>query len=152
MAMKHYFLDDYNEKVPQILDLLASLLENYESEVAFIETLMRYLSTSKSCDKEWLKANLKQSFKEKGEQVMNSIADLWIEEGKKEGKIEGAIEEARTSVIDVLKLKYANISQSITTILQNIQDHNALRTLHREAVLAKNISEFQTRLNTYQRI
>jgi 2C-methyl-D-erythritol 2,4-cyclodiphosphate synthase len=75
---------------------------------------MRYLSTRKSCDKEWLKANLKQSFKEKGEQVMNSIADLWIEEGK----IEGEIEEARTSIIDVLKLKYANISQSITTTLQ----------------------------------
>jgi len=156
MAMKHYFLDDYNEKVPQILDLLASLLENYESEIAFIEALMRYLSTRKSCDKEWLKTNLKQSFKEKGEQVMSSIADEWIEEGKKEGKkegkIEGALEEARISVIDVLKLKYANISNSITSMLQNIQDHNALRTLHREAVLAKNISEFQTRLSAYQRI
>jgi hypothetical protein len=44
MALKHYFLDDYTEKVPQIFDLLASLLENYESEVAFIEALMRYLS------------------------------------------------------------------------------------------------------------
>ena len=80
--------------------------------------------------------------------VMNSIADLWIEEGKKEG----AIEEARTSIIDVLKLKYANISQSITTTLQNIQDHNELRILRREAVLAKNISEFQTRLNAYHHV
>jgi len=81
-------------------------------------------------------------------EIMNSIADLWIEEGKKEG----AIEEARVSVIDVLKLKYANISNSITSMLQDIKDHNALRTLHREAVLAKNISEFQTRLSSYQRI
>jgi flagellar biosynthesis/type III secretory pathway protein FliH len=117
---------------------------------------MRYLSTRKSYDKEWLKTNLNKSFKEKGEQVMNSIADLWIEEGKKEGLKEGlskgAIEEARTSVFDVLKLKYANISQSITTMLQNIQDHNALQTLRREAVLARNLSEFQTRLNAYQRI
>ncbi|ETR73623.1 MAG: transposase [Candidatus Magnetoglobus multicellularis str. Araruama] len=144
MAMKHYFLDDYNEKVPQILDLLASLLENYESEIAFIEALMRYLSTRKPCDKEWLKTNLNKLFKEKGEQVMNSIADIWIEEGR--------IEEARTSIIDVLKLKYANISQSITTMLQNIQDHNELRILRREAVLARNLSEFQTRLNAYQRV
>ncbi|ETR66235.1 MAG: hypothetical protein OMM_13068 [Candidatus Magnetoglobus multicellularis str. Araruama] len=73
-------------------------------------------------------------------------------EKREKREIEGAIEEARTSVIDVLKLKYANISQSITTMLQNIQDHNELRILRREAVLAKNLSEFQTRLNAYQRI
>jgi hypothetical protein len=35
---------------------------------------------------------------------------------------------------------------------KNIQDHNSLRTLHREAVLARNLSEFQTRLNAYQRV
>ncbi|ETR66236.1 MAG: hypothetical protein OMM_13069, partial [Candidatus Magnetoglobus multicellularis str. Araruama] len=58
-------LDDYTEKVPQIFDLLASLLENYESEVAFIEALMRYLSTSKSCDKEWLKTNLNNHLKKR---------------------------------------------------------------------------------------
>jgi len=32
MAMKHYFLDDYEQKIPEILNLLASLLDNYRFE------------------------------------------------------------------------------------------------------------------------
>jgi predicted transposase/invertase (TIGR01784 family) len=86
MAMKHFFMDDFETKVPELLCLLANLIEQIDSEIGFLEALLRYLSANKKHDKKWLQTNLKIAFKDKGGDIMTSIADIWIDEGKKEGE------------------------------------------------------------------
>jgi len=90
MAMKHFFMDDFEDKVPELLSLLAELIDNIDSEIDFLEVLLRYLSAKVKHDKKWLQSTLKQTFKNKGEKIMNSIADLWIEDGKKIGEKKAA--------------------------------------------------------------
>lgn len=86
MSMKHFFLDDFETKIPELLFLLADLIENIDSEIGFLEVLLRYLSANKKHSKKWLQRNLKCAFKDKGGDIMTSIADIWIEEGKREGE------------------------------------------------------------------
>jgi len=89
MAMKHFFMDDFEAKVPELLNLLADLVEQKDSDIGFLETLLRYLSTNRNYDEKWLKATFKRTFKEKGDKIMNTIADIWIEKGEKRGEKNG---------------------------------------------------------------
>ena len=77
---------------------------------------------------------------------MNAVSNIWIEEGKIEGKKEGLLEKAREMVIEALKVKYNNVSQSISTFIQTIKDENILRNLLREAILCNDMKDFQYRL------
>jgi len=86
MAMKHFFMDDFDTKVPELLNLLADLIKQKDSEIGFLEVLLRYLSTNRNYDSNWLKTTFKKTFKDKGEKIMNTIADLWIERGEKIGE------------------------------------------------------------------
>jgi len=89
-------------------------------------------------EKEWLKKQVVHVFKEKGEEVMN----YWIEEG-----IEiGILTEARRMLMEALKTKFNNVSNSIENIIQDIKDKNVLSNLHREAILSNNLNEFKLRL------
>lgn len=45
-------------------------------------------------------------------------------------------------VLEALKVKFKNISQAITVIIQDIKDRNVLRSLHRDAILANSLNEF----------
>jgi len=126
MAMKHFFMDDFEEKVPELLNLLADLIENIDSEIDFLEVLLRYLSTNKKYDKKWLQSTLKRTFKNKGEKIMNSIADLWIEDGKKIGeKIGEKKGEKKAAKKLIAKLMSKKFNININRIMPRL---NPLRT------------------------
>ncbi|ETR70843.1 MAG: hypothetical protein OMM_02935 [Candidatus Magnetoglobus multicellularis str. Araruama] len=86
MALKHFFMNDFETKVPDLLCLLADLIDQIDSEIGFLEVLLRYLSANKKYSKKWLQRNLEYAFKDKGGNVMTSIADIWIEEGIEKGE------------------------------------------------------------------
>ena len=143
MAMKHYFMDDFEEKIPKLLRLLSDLFEQIDSDIGFLEVFLRYISSNKKCEKEWLKKQVVHVFKEKGEEVMN----YWIEEGKEIGKEIGILEEARRMLIEALTIKFNNVSNVIENIIQDIKDRNVLSSLLRDAILSNNLNEFQLRLD-----
>jgi len=142
MIMKHYFMDDFKEKVPELLKILAELFEQIDTDIGFLEVFLRYISSNKKCDKEWLKKQVVHEFKEKGEEVMN----YWIEEGEKRGRELGILEEGRRMLMEALTIKFNNISSAVVNIIQDIKDRNVLSNLHREAILSNNLNEFQLRL------
>ena len=142
MIMKHYFMDDFEEKVPELLKLLADFFEQYDTDLGFLEVFLRYISSNKKCEKEWLKKEVIHVFKEKGEEFMN----YWIEEGKEIGIEIGILKEGRRMLMEALKTKFNNVSNAIENIIQDIKDRNVLSNLLREAILSRNLNEFQLRL------
>ena len=142
MAMKHYFMDDFEEKIPELLTLLADLFEQIDTDIGFLEVFLRYISSNKKCEKEWLKKQVVHVFKEKGEEIMN----YWIEEGKEIGKEVGILEEGRRMLMEALTIKFNNVSKAIENIIQDIKDRNVLSNLLREAILSNNLNEFELRL------
>ncbi|KPA17562.1 Transposase (putative), YhgA-like protein [Candidatus Magnetomorum sp. HK-1] len=148
MVMKHIFDKDFDEQILKIFTMLADFINQNNEGINFLEILLRYIGSNKHQNKEYLKATLKQAFKDKGDEIMKSFADIWIDEGRKEGRKEGLLEEAREMLLEALNVKFKNISQAIMILIKDIKDRNILRSLLRDAILAKNLNEFQHRLET----
>ncbi len=64
------------------------------------------------------------------------------QEGRMEGKQEGMQKALVQVILDILELRFYEIPQAICQKIQNIQDIDRLRSLHREAVLKQSIEEF----------
>jgi len=143
MAMKHYFMDDFGEKIPELLTLLADLFEQIDTDIGFLEVFLHYISSNKKCEKEWLKKQVVHVFKEIGEEIMN----YWIEEGKEIG----ILEEGRRMLIEALSIKFNNVSKAIENIIQDIKDRSVLSNLLRKAILSNNLNEFELRLEACQK-
>ena len=145
LVMKHYYSDQFDEIFSKILSLLAEHL-NEGTTIHFIATVTLYSSSHKLRGQKWLTSNIEnnyiKAFGEKGGNVMNSISNIWIEQGMKEGIKKGKIEV----LIETIKIKYNNISKPLTTFIQSIKDEEMLNNLHREAILCNNMSEFQHKL------
>ena len=137
----------------KFLSLFVNHIEQ-RSTIRFIATITLYSSSHKSRGQNWLTSNIEKyyikAFGNKGGEVMSTVSNIWIEQGKKEGrkegKKEGIIEKARDMVIDALKVKYKSVSQSLGSIIQSIKDEDILNNLLREVILCNNISEFQHKL------
>ncbi|KPA18660.1 transposase YhgA family protein [Candidatus Magnetomorum sp. HK-1] len=145
LVMKHYNSDQFDEIFSTILSLLAEHL-NEGTTIHFIATVTLYSSSHKLRGKKWLTSNIEnnyiKAFGEKGGNVMNTVGNIWIEQGIKKG----LIKKAREMVIEATKIKYNNASQPLTSILQSIKDEEILNNLFREVFLCNNISEFQHKL------
>ena len=149
LVMKHYHSDLFDEIFIHILSLFVNHIEQ-RSTIRFIATITLYSSSHKSRGQNWLTSNIEKyyikAFGNKGGEVMSTVSNIWIEQGKKEGRKEGIVENARHMVIDALKVKYKSVSQSLGTIIQSIKDEDILNNLHREVILCNNITEFQHKL------
>jgi hypothetical protein len=145
LVMKHYNSDQFDEIFSTMLSLLAEHL-NEVTTIHFIATVTLYSSSHQLRGKKWLTSNIEnnyiKAFGEKGGNVMNTVGNIWIEQGIKEG----LIKKAREMVLEATKIKYNNASQPLTSILQSIKDEEMLNNLHREVFLCNNISEFQHKL------
>ena len=112
------------------------------STINFISIVLLYSSSHKSRGQKWLTSTIENNFNKafgtKGGDIMEAVSNIWIEQGKKEG--------LREMVIEALKTKYNNVTQSISKIIQSIQDEDMLRNLLREVILCNNMPEFQLRL------
>jgi len=143
--MKHYHSDEFDDLLSQILSLLCDLVEDWTT-INFISIVLLYSSSHKTRGKKCLTSTIEKNFNKafgpKGGEVMEAVSNIWIEQGKKEG----LIENARKMVMEALKVKYKNVSQSISAFVQSIKDENILRNLLREVILCNDMDEFQHRL------
>jgi hypothetical protein len=101
LIMKYFFSDKLRHKLPEILALLADLIQQ-KTTIEFLSIVLEYIGTNQLCDEEFIKESLDKAFDNKGEQIMYSLTDTlinryalsdkWINQGKKEGKKEGKTE------------------------------------------------------------
>ena len=60
----------------------------------------------------------------------------------------GMLREVRELVIDALELKFGEVPEGLQTKLQEIQEREVLRKLHRQAILAPSMEEFRKSLQS----
>jgi hypothetical protein len=143
MAMKHFFMDDFETKVPELLNLLVDLIEQQDSEIGFLEVLLCYLSTNRNYDSNWLRTTLKRTFKNKGEKIMNTIADMWIEKGEKRGEKRG---EKIGEKIGIKKIVARQLSKKFNMRLNRITPR--LNPLPADAIME--LGERLLSMNTFE--
>ncbi len=71
---------------------------------------------------------------DEGSEIMQTVADRWIEQG-----IEQGLQEA---ILDILSVRFEIVPQEIEAEVTAVNDADQLRYLHRQAILVKNLGEF----------
>ena len=135
---KHIFAEDLADRLPGILKLLKDLL-NKRSGLEYLETLLRYVASgSDQIREEEIECGIKEILREKGGDIMPTLAEQWIEQGIQQG----ILETSRTALIEVLEERFETVSQTLRNRLKAITDPDILKSLHKKALNAGSIEEF----------
>lgn len=69
-----------------------------------------------------------------------------IDRGLQQGLQQGAVQTAREGILDTLKLRFTRTPRSVSARLRKLDDPATLRSLHRKAVTAESLEEFEQAL------
>ena len=150
LLMKHIFAEDLADRLPGILELLKDLL-NKRSGLEYLETLLRYVASgSDQIREEEIERGLKEILREKGGDIMPTVAEQWIErgiqqgiqQGIRQGIQQGILETSRTALIEVLEERFETVSQTLRSRLRAITDPDVLKSLLKRALNAGSLEEF----------
>jgi len=69
-----------------------------------------------------------------------------IKRGIQQGIQQGAVQTAREDILEVLNLRFKGVPHSLSERIYQIEDPSVLRELHRKAITASSLEEFQAEM------
>jgi hypothetical protein len=78
---------------------------------------------------------------------VTTIERLAIQKGKREGLEEGLQQGLREGIINILQTRFDEEPESVISLLEEIEDTEALRDLNRQAVIVNSLAAFELLLN-----
>jgi hypothetical protein len=78
-------------------------------------------------------------FPDEGEKLMVSMAEKWIQEGKRQG----STEITRELVLEVLEARFGGVPASIVERIERTDDIDTLKELLREGATVESLERFQ---------
>jgi len=143
LVMKHIFSDDLPEVLVRVMELLAELSDKRRA-LDYIETIIRYvINASEAVSLKDLQKIIEQSYFQKKEGELMTIAEQLRMEGHQRGLQQGQLEDARDSILDNLEVRFGVTSQDIVKELKGIDEIAVLRQLRKKAVVVEGIEEFR---------
>ncbi|MBF0474598.1 MAG: hypothetical protein HQK59_02005 [Deltaproteobacteria bacterium] len=73
---------------------------------------------------------------------MPTVAEQFIEEGFKKGIHEGVLVNDREAVIEGIEIRFGKVPNEIAESISGLSDMGLLKSLHKQAIIAKNLDEF----------
>ena len=147
LVMKHIFSEDLPEVLVKVMELLAELSDKTRA-LEYIETIIRYVvNASEALSLKDLKKIIKESYFEKKEGELMTIAEQLRMEGHQSGLEKGHVEATRESVFDNLEVRFGVTPEDITQKLKSIDNLSVLRQLRKKAIVVKSLDEFREILN-----
>jgi hypothetical protein len=70
-----------------------------------------------------------------------------LEQGRQEGRQEGELQTLRTTIEEILKLRFGALPEEVSEYVNHLNDLNQLRHLQREAVLCPQLETFTEQLS-----
>ena len=160
LVLKHIFDNGLGGHLDEILQLASEVL-GQPSGMAMVMALLRYIGRSAvRIDKAEMTQKLLTYLPKEGGVLMETMAQEWIEEGKKEGidigKKEG-IEQGkliaqRQTLLQLLQFRFPSTveeSERYITYLAQIHDINSLTQLVNQLLIAPTLAEFEQKLISY---
>lgn len=156
--LKYIFRDELAEKLPEILRLLRDLTEQ-RTGLEYLEILLRYISSTRAkiTDNE-LHTAVKTAIAE-GENIMSTLAEKWIEEGREEGwakgrkegreegRQAGISEGIRLGLLDAIEfgldMKFGVQGMKELSRISKIDDINLLRAIRSAIKSANTLKELR---------
>lgn len=147
LLLKHIFSEDIGERLPEILKLLSRLLEK-RSGLEYLETILRYAASgSDKIREEDIESAVREVLREKGGDIMPTVAEKWIEQGMRQGMQQGMqqgfLQALREALIEVLEDRFETVPRTLMKSLREINDPDLLKSLHKKALRASSSEEFK---------
>ena len=138
------------EKLPDIFDVFVEIIET-PSGLEAIKIVLHYLANGTDKIKEEdLKHALSEVFKDKGDDVMATLAEQIIQEKKpiwiQKGIEQGIIQDAQEGIIDIIEARFDRVPKTLIKKINSITEIDLLKHLRRVAATVSSISEFEKQL------
>ena len=105
LSLKYIYAEDVGQQLAKIIRLIYELLDQ-ETATAYIQTVLRYMAAgSDKLSQEDLKTIVLKVIEE-GDDLMPTLAEQWVEEGREEGEkigLKKGREEGRDAALSVLR-------------------------------------------------
>jgi len=147
LLLKYVFQPGYDEKIPEILRLISSVISK-ETGLEAIESLLRYILGTTEKSKEELKEITSKCLPETEENIIMKLAERLMLKGKLEGKQEGKLEGIQENIFDILQMRFSEIPEAFKHRLNKIKNFERLRVIHKQAVVINSFDELQTVLDS----
>ncbi len=103
MIMKYIFREDLTDRLTDIFTLFQELM-NQTTGLEYLKTVLTYLAKgTQKVSKEDLSSALASVLHPKGGELMPTLAEQWIQEGREEGREEGETIGRKGGILEVIK-------------------------------------------------
>ncbi len=149
LLLKHIFSEDIGKWFDYTCILL-SQLESEQTALEFLETALKYLSSaSEEIDEKTIQQSIKKALPMRGERVMPTLVEKWLEQGREEGREEGIekgiekgkIEGLQEAIQIVLKSKFGAEGISLCERVNNIDSVEKLKQIEEKLLQSDSIEE-----------
>jgi plasmid replication initiation protein len=112
-----------------------------------LEAVLRYFaSASDRVGAAELREALDEAFPDQGEKIMSTLAERWIDEGKRQGLQQGSAATAREAVVEALEARFDVVPRSVLERIEETDDVAVLKMLHKKAIMAESLEDFRKAL------
>jgi len=151
LTMKYIFHEELAEKLPGIFSLLRNLTQQ-KTGLGYLETLLRYLaSANTTLSEQELQTAVMAAIAEGGDQIMPTLAQKWIEEGRQEGlqkgRQEGMQQGIKMGLLEVIEsdlhAKFSARGLKELIRIRQIEDLAILRAIRTAIQRVSSLEELQ---------
>jgi predicted transposase/invertase (TIGR01784 family) len=152
LILRHIFDPHLADKLPNIFQLFRELAHQ-ETALQFLETVLRYLSAASDqvSQDDLVHALQTVLTDETGETLMTTLAQQWLEQGKLQGiqqglekgleqGLEQGLSAMRSSILDLLKIRFDTADLALVQDLEKINDLDTLRAILTQAATADSVT------------
>ncbi len=134
LVMRYIFDPALRNHLEDIFALFHDLSES-RTALEYLRTVLYYMgNVAVHLEPEEIVTVVKGTLAEEGSEIMQTVADYWIEQGVEQGLQE--------TVLDILTVRFDAVPPEIEEAIAAIGDVDRLRYLRRQAVLAADLDEF----------
>ena len=151
LLLKYILRDELRDRLPAILGLLRELISK-KTGMEYLKTVLTYLVRGTDrVNEEDMRSAMEEVLPLTGGEIMPTIAEKWIEQGVQKGIQQGVqqgiqqgiLQTSKESVIEALEVRFDAVTQSVLKRLEDIDDPNVLKMLHKRALRAGSFQEFR---------
>ena len=122
-----------------------------EQSLEFVAIALHYLAAAgRKLVPEDLYTAIVQTFPDTGGALMETVAEVWIQQGIEQGVAQGfeqGVEQGvRATILEILEVRFGAFPATIRQALAAITDPARLQALPRQALLADSLDEFAEKL------
>jgi flagellar biosynthesis/type III secretory pathway protein FliH len=154
LVLKYIFDPALRDHLSDIFHMFRELSEK-QTAVEYLRTVLYYIgNAARHLQREEMVTIIQQTLADEGGEVMETIAEQWIQQGverglqqgirqgMRQGVIKGEEQGLRKAILDILLIRFDLAPREVEERLTAVTSADQLRDLHRQAVTVESLDDF----------